>query len=376
MTRRRAGLGLAPRLLLSFALVILAGSGTVVVAAVLVGPSVFSLHLMNAGVAVDDLVLHHVTEAFGQAVLAALATGIAAAAVTALGISWFVARRLAAPIRDAAVAAKELAGGRLGTRMDDPRMGPELATLATAVNDLAHRLQTTESARRQLTAELAHQLRTPIASVEATLEAVREGILPLDEETLETLTSQSARLRRLVADLEVVSRAQERQLLLATESVPVGQLVESAVASSAEGFRAAGVTLTATTEPGTPAVAGDDDRLHEVLGALLDNALRHTPAGGSVSVSVGPGRFGTFNRAAVMIKVEDSGRGFAPEEADAIFQRFHKSSDSPGSGLGLTIARALVEAHGGTLVAASDGQGKGATFTVTLPATATLPSHG
>lgn len=156
-----------------------------------------------------------VARAFDQALLVALGVGILIAGITGSAISRLAARRLAAPVADAADATSSLADGHLEVRVLDPSMGPEFAKLATSVNALAHRLQATEQTRRQLTADLAHQLRTPIASIRATVEAVREGVLPADDETLETLGYQSDRLSRLVEDLEVVSRAEERQLLLA-----------------------------------------------------------------------------------------------------------------------------------------------------------------
>ncbi|MCB0911730.1 MAG: HAMP domain-containing protein, partial [Propionibacteriaceae bacterium] len=343
------GLGLAGRLLLNIGLVILAGASTVLVAAVLLAPPLFQLHLQNAGVVVDAQVLEHVTRAFEQAVLTALAVGILVAAATALGISWLISRRLAAPIQDAATTARALADGRLDARLEDPRMGSELATLAASINQLADRLDTTEATRRQLTADLAHQLRTPIASLEATIEAIAEGVLPVDDQTVETLTGQSARLRRLIADLEVVSRAQERQLLLSTRPIAVAQLIDTAVASSRDRYRTAEVALTRSVATDTPDLIVDPDRIGEVLTSLLDNALRHTPAGGAVTIRATAGANPRHPRA--IIEIRDTGTGFPPEEADKIFQRFHKGPTSTGSGLGLTISRAIVEAHHGTLTA-------------------------
>ncbi len=363
---RMAALGLAPRLLLNNLLVILAGAGTVLVTALLVGPVVFEAHLQSVGLAPDQLVQEHVARAFDQSILVSLGVGILIAGITAAAISWFVAKRLAAPVADAAHVASRLADGRLDARVVDPRMGPEFTILTTSVNELADRLQTTERTRRQLTGELAHQLRTPIASIGATVEAVREGVLPTDEETLDTLAHQSHRLSRLVDDLEVVSRAQERQLLLNPEPVAVSSLVDAAIAAHRERFRTAGVELSSSVAPRTSAVVADPDRIQEVLGNLLDNALRHTPSGGIVAVSAHPFKDGKKQQ--VIIEVKDSGRGFAEGDAEQIFARFEKATDSTGSGLGLTIARAIVEAHHGTLTAHSDGPGHGARFTISLPA--------
>ncbi len=373
MTRRDpgpklAGLGLAPRLLLNNLLVIVAGAGTVLVTALLIAPAVFQSHVRSVEPAADPQLLEHVARAFDQSLLVALGVGILIAGITGSAISWLAARRLAAPVADAADATSGLADGHLDARMVDPRMGPELAKLASSVNALADRLQSTEATRRQLTADLAHQLRTPIASIRATVEAVREGVLPVDEATLDTLGEQSARLSRLVADLEVVSRAEERQLRLNPEPFAVSDLVESAVAANRENYRAADVNLTASVAPDVPAVTVDPDRIQEVLGNLLDNALRHTPPGGTVEVTASRGA--DRSRPAAVIEVSDSGIGFPAHDAERIFHRFMKGTGSPGSGLGLTIARSIVEAHHGTLTAHSNGPGTGATFNFAIPADA------
>ncbi|MGV8910896.1 MAG: sensor histidine kinase, partial [Propionicimonas sp.] len=360
-----AGLGLAPRLLLNNLLVILAGAGTVLVTALLVAPAVFESHLRSFEPIADAQLMDHVARAFDQSLLVALGVGILIAGIAGIAISWLAARRLAASVADTANATSSLADGHWDARVVDPRMGPEFAKLATSVNALGDRLQSTEATRRQLTADLAHQLRTPIASIRATVEAVREGVLPPDEETLETLGSQSNRLTRLVDDLEVVSRAEERQLLLSPEPVDVVDLVESAISASRESYRGAGVGLTSHPAGDVPTVTVDPDRIQEVLGNLLNNALRHTPQGGRVEV-VARSRTIRGNPEAV-IEVSDSGTGFPVEDAERVFRRFEKASDSPGSGLGLTIARAIVEAHHGTLTARSDGPGRGAVFTMTLP---------
>ena len=368
---RLSGLSLASRLLLNNLLVIVAGTGTVLVTALLVGPAVFQAHLRLVEPAPDPLTQEHVARAFDQSILISLGVGILIAGVTAAAISWLVAKRLAAPVTDAADITSRLADGRLDARVLDPGMGPEFTTLTDSVNRLAQRLADTEQTRRQLTGELAHQLRTPVASISATIEAVREGVLPVDEETLVTLEAESRRLRRLVDDLEVVSRAQERQLLLNPEPVAVSVMVDAAVAAHRERFRAAGVALSSSVDRGTPAVTVDPDRIAEVLGNLLDNAVRYTPSGGSVTVTTRPGD--DPKRPTAIIEVADSGAGFPPADAQRMFERFTKAPDSPGSGLGLTIARAIVEAHHGTLTAFSEGPGRGARFTISIPGGAALP---
>ena len=359
-------LGLPSRLLLINLLIVASGAVTVLVAALLLAPALFHQHLQLAHLPqIDSGVRDHVDRAFEQALLLALGIGVAVAALVAAAISWLIARRVAAPVQQTAAALQRLADGHHDVHVDDPGLGPELAVLADASNRLGHRLEATDEQRRLLTADLAHQLRTPIASLQATAQALQDGILPADAETLGVLSDQSTHLQRLVADLEKVSRAEERRIVLTSAPESLVPIVERAVAAEQERYAAHAVTLT-TDLPETGAIARvDRDRLREVLGNLLDNALRHTPPGGQVSVGVhaAPSR-----SAAVVITVTDTGSGFDPGRAELLFRRFHRESrQTPGSGVGLTIARALVEAHGGTLTASSPGPGHGATFTITLP---------
>jgi len=277
-----------------------------------------------------------------------------------------VARRVAAPVAEAAAAARRIADGDYQTRLRQPRFGPEFDGLTTSFNLMARRLATTEQTRGRMLADLAHELRTPLASMQATIEALSDGILPSDQTTFATLTEQSQRLHRLVGDLSAVSRAEERQLNLHPVLVPTQDLVSGAVAAASPRFDAAGISL--STEGGVSGgkVLVDPDRLAEALGALLDNALRHTGTGGVVTIAAT--RHGDLCR----IAVTDTGEGFDPGLAPHLFERFYRGDSSrtangAGSGIGLTIARAIVQAHHGQLLGHSDGPGKGATFEITLP---------
>lgn len=366
-------LGLAPRLFLNNLLIVVAGAATVLTAALLFGPALFHLHLQRAALPeIDPGVRQHVDNAFAQALLVALAIGVVVASLVAAAISWLIARRVAEPIQQTASALQRLADGHHGVHVDDPGLGPELATLADSSNRLADRLHVTDEHRRRLTADLAHQLRTPIASLQATAQALQDGILAPDTETLGVLSDQSTHLQRLVADLEKVSRAEERRIVLTSRPQLLAPVVEHAVAAERERYAAHGVTLDVHLPASgrSPVARIDPDRLREALGNLLDNALRHTPPGGAVSVTIRGGDEGSSTE----IEVTDTGRGFERSHAEQLFRRFHReSADSSGSGLGLTIARALVEAHGGTLTGRSEGPGRGASFTITLPPTAGAP---
>ena len=209
----------------------------------------------------------------------------------------------------------------------------------------------------------------PWLSIEATIEAVTDGILPSDPTTLATLTEQSQRLHRLVGDLSAVSRAEERQLNLNPVLIPIEDVVSGSVTAARPRFEAKGISLTTNHGDAAGLVLVDPDRLAEVLGALLDNALRHTARGGTVTVAT------TRHGSRCRIVVADTGEGFDPDHAAELFERFYRGDSSrtasgAGSGIGLTIAKVIVTAHHGELTGHSDGPGTGARFEITLPVTA------
>jgi signal transduction histidine kinase len=208
-------------------------------------------------------------------------------------------------------------------------------------------------------------MRTPLATLEAHLEALQDGVRRLDEATFDVLAGSTERLRRLANDIGAVSRAQEGELEIHLEPADPGDLVEAATGACADRYRDKGVAL--TTDLGADvSVLADPSRMGQVLANLLDNALRHTPAGGSVRVSCRRTVRG------VEIEVADSGEGIEPAHLSHVFDRFYRAdparnSRHGGSGIGLTISKALVEAQGGELFARSDGPGLGASFTIHLP---------
>jgi len=347
-------------------LVVVAGAGTLLVAVLLVAQPVFRSHLVQVQPPMSDQAQIHVDEAFASAVIIALAVGVVVALAVALVVAWLVAKRIAVPVAQVADAADRIAEGGFEARLGQPGLGPEFNRLTAAFNAMARRLATTEQTRGRLLGDLAHELRTPLASIQATIEAVNDGILPSDQSTLATLTEQSQRLHRLVGDLSAVSRAEERQLNLHPVVVSLQELVSGAATAARPQFDAKGITLTADDDQGGGHVLVDADRLAEALGALLDNALRHTPKGGSVTIAT------TRNDNRCRIVVTDTGEGFDAEVAAQLFERFYRGDSSrtangSGSGIGLTIAKAIVEAHHGHLHGRSEGPGRGANFEITLP---------
>ncbi len=369
MTPARSGTGLSARLLVAQALLLLGGAGTAWVVASSVGPGIFHTHLVEAGIGHTSDEAAHVEQAFTSALLIALSVALLASLVIALGVTAWFSRRVQRSTAAVAESARRISLGQYQTRVPSVGLGAEFDQLADTINALAERLDEVETTRRRLLADLAHEMRTPLASIEAHLEAVEDGIRDLDGDTLAILHGSTGRLRRLAEDVTTVSRVEEGRLELRRVPVAPGDLVEAAVAAAAEGFDAKGVGLTVRGTAHQSSVRADPDRMGQVLANLLANALRHTPPGGEVTVTTRPG-----GSSGVEIAVSDDGEGIADHDLPHLFERFYRgdparSSDGTGSGIGLTISRAIVEAHGGTLVARSGGRGRGATFVVALPVT-------
>ncbi|MCB0906244.1 MAG: HAMP domain-containing protein [Nocardioidaceae bacterium] len=361
--RRR---GFAARLLLAQSFVLVSGALSTWIVASAVGPSIFHSHLRQAGVAHTAAETKHVEEAFNSALLVSIGVALIAATLTALGVTWYLTRRMQRSIGRVAEAATEIAAGRYSTRITDPGIGAEFAVLAEGYNTLAERLEAAETVRRRLLADLAHEMRNPLATVEAHLEAVEDGVRPLDAKTFATIRASTQRLRRLAEDVAAVSSAEEGTITLRRRPVRAEQLVTTAAASAHDRYAARGVALDTRLETDS-VVDVDVDRIGQVLANLLDNALRHTPDHGRVTLSC------TSRGAWVELTVEDTGAGIAPEHLPHVFDRFYRVDSardraSGGSGIGLAIAKALVENHGGTITATSPGPGRGARFVVRLPA--------
>ncbi|MEH0844799.1 HAMP domain-containing sensor histidine kinase [Micromonospora sp. CPCC 205711] len=362
----RRQLGLPGRLLAAQALVVLVGAGTLGLVAAVVGPAIFRSHLRRVGGPVDPGTAHHVEQAYASASALALGVAIAVSLLAALAVSAYLARRLARPVTQLATAAADVSRGDYAARVNGPGLGPEFDTVAAAFNTMAARLADAEATRRRLLADLGHELRTPLATIEAYVDAAEDGIAVEGEDTWTVLRAQTTRLRRLAEDVVAVSRAEEHQLDLRPRPVAVGELVSAAVAAARPRYAAKGLTLHEQVAPDVGVVDADPVRMGQVLGNLLDNALRHTPPTGRVSVHA--------TRAAdeVRVSVTDTGDGIDAQHLPHVFERFYRADaardrEHGGSGIGLAVARAIVTQHGGRITAASEGPGRGATFTVALP---------
>ena len=365
MSARRSGL--AARLLTAQVLVIGVGALTLVVAATLVAPSLFSDHLARTG-ETSPQVRKHAEEAFASSFSVALALAMVAALSAAGLVSWFLVRRVARPVAALADAADALAAGNYRARSPAGGFGSELERLSTAFDHLASELADSDAARARMLADLAHEVRTPLATLEAYVDGLEDGVVSPSPESFQTMRDQVLRLRRLSADLRDAAAAQQQPLDLAPEPTDPNELAQAAVTAARPRFQAKRVDLTVLPGRHPPTVLADPVRIQQVLANLLDNALRHCAPGGHTTVRV------TSSPGWAQVVVTDDGAGIPPDQLDAIFERFHRvdpsrsNADGSGSGLGLTIARALAVTHGGSLEAASPGLGRGSTFTLSLPA--------
>ena len=363
--RARLSGSLGAKLLVGQLLVVIAGAVTLLLVALLLGPGIFRRHVRDALGYVPPDVGRHLDMAFHTATLISLAVAVAASLATALLLSSVISARVVQPVRALAAAAQRIAHSSHASRVP-VRGTDELAQLADAFNEMAASLEHAAEIRRQLLADVAHELRTPLATVESYVEALADGVLATDEQNWSVIRSQTARLGRLVDDLQQVSRAEAHQLDLHPAPVPPGELVQNALSAARPAYAAKNVALKSEIQPNLSAVEVDAERIAEVLANLLANALRHTPPGGTVKASVGQ------QADQIEIAIADNGEGIDAEHLDRVFERFYRidparARASGGTGIGLAIVRAIIEAHGGTVLASSAGLGRGATFTLRLP---------
>jgi signal transduction histidine kinase len=292
----------------------------------------------------------------------------AVAASVALVIARFLARGMTTPLREMAAAARRMSQGDYRNRVAATTRD-EVGQLASAFNRMAAQLEGVEASRRELVGNVSHELKTPISALQAHLENLLDGVEEPNPEVLAVMLAQCERLARLVEELLDLSRLESGDVPLELEPVPLGELVDQVVAEvgvSREAGRAGpAVRVVNDVGPGLPPLRADRERLHQVLYNLLDNAFRFTPAGGTVTVGA-HGENGSCS-----ISVEDTGAGIPEEHIARVFERFYRVDTSRarsdgGTGIGLAIARSVVEAHGGTIWAEAGSDG-GAAFRFLVP---------
>jgi histidine kinase len=295
-----------------------------------------------------------------------LLISVLAASLAAVGVSILLSRSIVAPLRAMMAASQRIAEGHYDERVQATGKD-ELGQLALRFNQMAEQLEQVESMRRRLIGDVTHELRTPLTAIKGSMEGLIDGVLPSSPETFEQIHQEADRLNRLVDDLQELSRVEARAYPLDLHSVDVASLVGTISKRLGFQFDDKGVILNSSLPPSPVRVLADEDRIVQVLTNLVGNALQYTPAGKNVTLSV------QSMDNVIQFAVKDTGFGIPAEHLAHIFDRFYRVDKSRsrvrgGSGIGLTIAKHLVEAHGGRIWAESEGEGKGSTFFFTLPA--------
>jgi signal transduction histidine kinase len=313
----------------------------------------------------DPALLAALHASFQAAIDALLAIGSAAAILVAVALSIFASRRIVRPIQAMMRASQRIASGDYHHRVDVPGQD-ELGILARAFNQMSETLECTEQRRLEAIGDLAHELRTPLSSIKSMMEGLVDGVLATEPATFLTVQREVARLQRLVHDLEELARVEANQSPLDLRPTNMATLIHAAADRLQPQFEDKDVRLHIEAPSDIPHVYADVSRLLQVLLNLLGNALRYTPSGGQVTVSA------CREGQQMLIRVHDTGIGIAAEHLPFLYERFYRvdksrTSASGGSGIGLTIARHLVQAHGGRIWATSPGPGQGSTLTFTLP---------
>jgi histidine kinase len=304
-------------------------------------------------------------ENFRASMFESLGFAVTASVLAALLVSLFLSRRIVAPVRTLTKASQHIAEGHYAERVE-VNGSDEIAQLATRFNQMATQLEQVESMRRQLIGDVTHELRTPLTSIKGYMEGLVDGVLPSTPETFNQIHREADRLSRLVDDLQELSRVEAKAYSLDINSVAVSQLVQTTLKRLSPQAIAKRITLHSSLPAGLPPLQADDDRITQVLVNLVANAIQYTPEGGDVTISA------TRQANEIHISVKDTGVGIPPEHLVNLFTRFYRVDKSRsrnaggGSGIGLTIAKHLVEAHGGRIWAESKGDGQGSTFTFSL----------
>jgi len=299
-----------------------------------------------------------------QAISRFLVWGALLAIALALLFTFFLSRRILAPIKALTLTARQLGRGDLSQRVEFKDKS-EIGELAQAFNSMASDLERAEQLRRNMIADAAHELRTPLSNIRGYLEAIRDGVKEPDADTIRILDEEATLLSRLVNDLQELSLAEAGELKLNCQEEDIIKLVNQTVASVQPQAAARGVSVTNNLPATLPPVSIDYNRISQVLRNLLENAIVHTGDGGNITLSA------SRQDDWLEVSVTDNGEGIPAEDLPNIFERFYRVDKSRtratgGSGLGLTVARRLVEAHGGKIEVQSE-VGNGSCFSFTIP---------
>jgi signal transduction histidine kinase len=368
---------LGAKLFLSYLIVIVAGVVVLATTAELAIPNSFNRHMSAMGTMMDSMMgsssdlESDLYNNFRNAVNESLLLAASSAFLVAVLVSFLVTRKVVSPLNDMKAASQRIAAGTFAERVKirgnvEKDSLDELDQLALSFNRMAERLEKTETMRRQLIGDVAHELRTPLTTIKGFMEGLMDGVLQPDEATYQTVYNEADRLKRLVYDLQELSWVESGAYQLNRRPINVTDLVKGVEDRLRQQFSEKSVNLVTNIPERLPALVVDEDRIGQVLLNLVGNALQYTPPGGEVTISA------DWIDVEIQLSVSDTGIGLNPEHLQDIFTRFYRVDKSRsraggGSGIGLTIAKHIVEAHGGRIWAESPGLGKGSTFSLTLP---------
>jgi len=376
------------KVFLSYVVVVLIGVVVLATATSLTVPAAFERHMagMSAMMSGNNMTLAPAPRTgmgntlpmemdlfsnYQDAVTEALSLAALAALISAVLASFFISRQVVGPVQRMMGLSRRIAEGNYEERLKvsgnlQSNQLDELDQLVLTFNQMADKLEKTETMRRQLIGDVTHELRTPLAAIKGYMEGLMDGVLSATPETFQQVYSEADRLQRLVNDLQELSRVEAGAYQLKRESVSPADLIETAARYLARQFEEKEIRLETKLSAELPNVYADKDRILQVLTNLLGNALQYTPTGGSVAVTA------ASVKSEIVISITDTGIGISPDHLSLIFKRFYRTDKSRarvsgGSGIGLTIAQALIKAHHGRIWAESAGEGKGSTFHFTLP---------
>lgn len=370
---------LSAKIFLSNILVIAIGVIVLLIATELAVPAAFQRHMGQMGMTTEGMGMgngqgnglgngqgmNSFFQNFRASVTESLAIAATASVIAALLVSLFISRRIVAPVQTLNTASQHIADGQYNKRVDVTG-SDELAQLATSFNQMASQLEEVENKRRQLIGDVTHELRTPLTSIKGYMEGLVDGVLPATPETYDQIHNEASRLARLVDDLQELSRVEASAFSLDIHPTDLSSLVGTILKRLSPQATKKRITLRSNLPANLQHVLADEDRITQVLTNLVANALQYTPEDGSVTISA------VQKDDEVIVSVKDTGIGIPSEHLENLFTRFYRVDKSRsrnaggGSGIGLTIARHLVEAHGGHIWVESDGEGKGSTFSFSL----------
>ncbi|KAF0112017.1 MAG: two-component sensor histidine kinase [Chloroflexi bacterium] len=374
---------LALKVFLSYVIVILVGILVLATATSLSVPAAFDRHMagMSAMMSGNNMTMPVVgnsqaveTDFFNEyqtSVTEALSLAAAVALIAATLASFLISRQIVGPVQRMMILSHRIAEGEYEERLKisghlHSNQLDELDQLALTFNQMADKLEKTESMRRQLIGDVTHELRTPLAGIKGYMEGLMDGVLPATPETYQRVHSEAERLQRLVNDLQELSRVEAGSYHLKFVSVSPVALIETVTSHLNRQFEEKEIILEKKLDAELPYVFVDKDRILQVITNLVGNALQYTPTGGRVVITAAQ------EKSEILFSIKDTGIGISPDHLPFIFNRFYRTDQSRarlsgGSGIGLTIALALVKAHRGRIWVESAGEGKGSSFHFTLP---------